>query len=154
MYDMTFPEHLRSVEMVLKALANAGLKLKPSKCEWCRDEIRFLEHIVNAQGLQTQQDTIQKVQAFNRPHNQKTVKSFLGLCNYYRSFVPNFAAIANPLNKLLRKDIPFEWTDKCEEASLSFKEALTSAPLLIHPDVGGHFHVLTSDTALQLCVIE
>ena len=40
-YDTSFSEHLRSVEMVLKALANAGLKMKPSKFEWCRDEIRF-----------------------------------------------------------------------------------------------------------------
>ena len=101
MYDTSFSEHLRSVEMVLKALALAGLKLKPSKCEWCRDEITFLGHVVKAQGVQMQQETVQKVQAFNRPHSQKTVKSFLGLCNYYRAFVPNFAAIANPLNKLL-----------------------------------------------------
>ena len=117
--------------MVLKALADAGLKLKPSKCEWCRYEIRFLGHIVNTQGVQTQQENVQK-----------------GLCNYYWAFVPNFAAKANPLNKLIRKDIPFEWTDN-EEAFPSFKEALTSAPLLIHPDIGGHFHVLTdaSDTA-------
>ena len=153
-YDTSFSKHLRSVEMVLKALANTGLKLKPSKCVWCRDEIRFLGHIVNAQDVQTQQETVQKVQAFNRPHSEKTVKSFLGLCNYYRAFVPNFAAIANPLNKLLRKDIPFEWTDKCEEAFLAFKEALTSAPLLIHLDIGGHFHVLTdaSDTACGAAV--
>ena len=68
--------------MVLVALCNAGLKLKPSKCEWCRDEIKFLGHVINAKGVQTQQETVQ------------TVKSFLGLCNYYRSFVPNFAKIA------------------------------------------------------------
>ena len=100
-YDTSFEEHLRSVEMVLVALCNAGLKLKPSKCEWCRDEIKFLGHVVNAKGVQTQQETVRKVQSFNRPHNQKTVKSFLGLCNYYRSFVPNFAKIAGPLYKLL-----------------------------------------------------
>ena len=75
---------------------------------------------MNAQEVQTQQETVQKVQAFNRPHSQKTVKSFLGLCNYYRAFVQNFAAIANPINKLLQKDIPFEQTDKCEEAILTF----------------------------------
>ena len=135
--------------MVLVALSNAGLKLKPSKSEWCRDEIKFLGHVVNAQGVQTQQKTVQKVQSFNRPHSQKTVKSFLGLCNYCRSFVPNFAAVAGPLNKLLRKDIPFEWNEKCEEAFQTLKESLTLAPFLIHPDIGGHFHVLmdASDTA-------
>ena len=136
-YDTSFAEHVRSVEMVLVALSNAGLKLKPSKCEWCWDEIKFLGHVVNAQGVQTQQETVQKVQTFNRPHSQKTVKSFLGLCNYYRSFVPNFAAVAGPLNKLLRKDIPFESDEKYQEAFLKLKESLTSAPLLIHPDIGG-----------------
>ena len=70
------------------------------------------------------------------------------------SFVPNFAALAGPLNKLLRKDIPFEWNRKCEEVFQILKELLTSAPLLIHPDIGGHFHVLTdaSDTACGAAV--
>ena len=153
-YDTSFEEHLRSVEMVLVALCNAGLKLKPSKCEWCRDKIKFLGHVVNAKGVQTQQETVQKVQSFNRPHNQKTVKSFLGLCNYYRFFVPNYAKIAGPLYKLLKKDIPFDWTNGCENAFEVIKEALTSAPLLIHLDIGGHFHVLsdTSDTACGAAV--
>ena len=153
-YDTSFEEHVRSVEMVLVALCNAGLKLKPSKCEWCRDEIKFLGHVVNAKGVQTQQETVLKVQSFNRPHNQKTVKSFLGLCNYYRSFVPNFAKIAGPLYKLYKKDIEFKWTDACEDSFEVLKEALTSAPLLIHPDIGGHFHVLSdaSDTACGAAV--
>ena len=103
-YDTSFEEHLTSVEMVLVALCNAGLKLKPSKCEWCRDEIKFLGHVVNAKGVQTQQETVLK----------GSVKSFLGLFNYYRSFVPNFAKIAGPLYKLLKKDIVFDWTDACE----------------------------------------
>ena len=117
--------------MELVALCNAGLKLKPSKCRWCRDEIRFLGHVINAKGVQTQQETVQKVQTFNRPHSQKTVKSFLGLCNYYSSFIPNFAKLAGPLYKLLKKDIPFDWTEDCENAFVILKEALTSAPLLI-----------------------
>ena len=83
-YDTTFEEHLESVEVVLKALAKANLKLKPSKCEWCRSEINFLGHVVNAEGVATQKVTTEKITAFNRPHNVKTIKSFLGLCNYYR----------------------------------------------------------------------
>ena len=81
---------------------------------------------MNAQGVQTQQETVQKVQSFNRPHSQKTVKSFLGLCNYYRPFVPNFAA-----DKLLGKDTPFKWNKKCEEAFQILKELLTSAPVCV-----------------------
>ena len=90
-YDNMFEEHVQSVELVLQALNRVGLKLKPSKCEWCRKEIKFLGHVVNAEGVGTQKQTTDKIKAFKRPHNQKTIKSFLGLCNDYRAFVPNFA---------------------------------------------------------------
>ena len=153
-YDTTFEQHLESVELVLKALAKADLKVKPSKCEWCRSEINFLGHVVNAEGVATQKVTTEKITAFNRPHNVKTVKSFLGLCNYYRPFVPNFADMAKPMNRLLKKEVPFEWSEMCEEAFQQLKKLLTSPPLLIHPDIGGHFHILTdaSDAACGAAV--
>ena len=153
-YDNTFEEHVQSVELVLQALNKAGLKLKPSKCEWCKQEINFLGHVVNAEGVGTQKQTTDQIKAFKRLHDQKTVKSFLGLCNYYRSFVPNFAELAVPMNKLLRKGISFDWTDKCEESFIALRELLTSLPILIHPEIGGHFHVLTdaSDTACGAAV--
>ena len=153
-YDTTFEEHLESVEVVLKALAKANLKLKPSKCEWCRSGINFLGHVVNAEGVATQKVTTEKITAFNRPHNVKTIKSFLGLCNYYRPFVPNFADLAKPLNRLLKKEIPFEWSEVCEEAFQKLKVLLTLPPLLIHPEIGGHFHRLTdaSDAACGAAV--
>ena len=55
------------------------------------------------------------LKAFKRPHDQKTIKSFLGLCTYYGAFVPNFAELAVPLNKLLIKGIHFDWSEECEE---------------------------------------
>ena len=100
--------------------------------------------------------TTEKMTAFNRPHNVKTIKSFLGLCNYYRPFVPNFADLAKPMNRLLKKEIPFEWTEACEEAFQKLKVLLTSPPLLIHPEIGGHFHLLTdaSDAACGAAVCQ
>ena len=148
-YDSTFEEHLRSVELVLQALGRAGLKLKPSKCEWAVPEINFLGHKINKEGIKTQPQIIERVKAFRKPHNVKTVKSFLGLCNYYREFIPKFAEISVPLNELLRKGIEFKWSDRCEEAFQKLKSKLIEPPLLIHPVIGGHFTVLTdaSDTA-------
>ena len=102
-YDCPFEEHLRSVELVLQALGRANLKLKPSKCEWAVPEINFLGHKINAEGIKTQPQIIERVKAFRKPHNVKTVKSFLGLCNYYREFIPGFAETSVPLNELLRK---------------------------------------------------
>ena len=153
-YDNMFDEYVQSVELVLQALDRAGLKLKPSKCKLCRKEITFLGHVINAEGVGTQKQTTDKIKVFKRPHDQKTVKSFLGLCKYYQSFVPNFTELVVPMNKLLRKGISFDWTDKCEESFITLRQLLTSPPILIHPEIGGHFHVLTnaSDAACGAAV--
>ena len=63
-YDNTFEEDIQSIELVLHALNRAGLKLKPSKCEWCRKEINFLGHVVNGKGFRTQKQTTDKIKAF------------------------------------------------------------------------------------------
>lgn len=80
---------------------------------------------------------------FPRPHNVKTVRSFLGISNYYRRFVKDFAKIAAPLNRLLRKDQKFLWTDAYEEAFKALKDALTSAPILAFPNFNKTFHLYT-----------
>ena len=148
-YDSTFEEHLRSVELVLQALRRDSLKLKPSKCDWAVPEINFLRHKINKEGIKTQPQITERVKAFRKPHNVKTVKSFLGLCSYYREFIPGFAETSVPLNELLRKGIEFRWSDKCEEVFQKLKAKLIEPPLLIHRVIGGHFTVLTdaSDTA-------
>ena len=124
---------------MLQALRRANLKLKPSKCEWAVPEINNLGHKINAEGIKTQPQIIERVKAFRKPHNVKTVKSFLGLCNYYRELIPGFAETSVPLNELLRKGIEFRWSARCEEAFQKLEAKLIEPPLLIHPDIGGHF---------------
>ena len=70
-YDSTFEEHLRNMELVLQVLGRAGLKLKPFICEWAVPEINFLGHRVNAEGITTQLQIIERVKAFRKPHNVK-----------------------------------------------------------------------------------
>ena len=142
-FDPDVPSHIENVERVLKALHGAGLTVKPSKCEWGKREINFLGHTINAEGLGTQPRIIKKVQEFGRPHNKETLQSFQGLCNYYNKFVGNYATLAVPLNKLLRKGAPFVWSEECEQAFKTIQKKLTSPPLLVHPEIGGHFHILT-----------
>jgi len=78
------------------------------------------------------------------------VRSFLGLCNYYRRFVKDFAKIASPLNRLTRKDLSFVWSPECETAFISLKNWLCSPPILSYPDFERPFHLYTdaSQTAL------
>ena len=142
-FDPTVESHILNVEKVLQALGRTGLTIKPSKCEWGRSEIRFLGHVVTPEGLKTQPKVTKKVQEFGRPHDKHTVRSFLGLCNYYRSFIPHLADTAVPLNHLLKNKVPFVWSEECETAFRSIQESLVNPPLLIHPEIGGHFYILT-----------
>ena len=81
----------------------ANLKLKPSECRFAYNRVHYLGHVVSAAGIAPDEDKIEAVRDFPRPHNVKTPRSFLGLGIYYRRFVKDFAKIAAPLNNLLRK---------------------------------------------------
>ena len=69
------------------------------------------------------------------------IRSFLGLAGYYRKFVEGFSSIAKPMTQLLKKDKKFEWTQKCEDSFQELKKRLTTAPILIMPDVTKSFDV-------------
>ena len=84
------------------------------------------------------------VRTFPRPKTQKDVRSFLGLCNYYRRFVQKFSKIATPLNQLLQKNKPFHWNDKSQTTFENLKYALMTAPMLTYPDMNVPF-ILSTD---------
>ena len=97
-------------------------------------------------------DKIFAIPSFPRPTSVKDVCSFLGLANYYRHFVHNFANMSSPLlpppptakmNRVTCKDIVFVWTPEFEEAFLDLKRHLCSAPILEYPDVNQPFHLYT-----------
>ena len=71
---------------------------------------------------------------FPIPKKVKDIRSFLGLANYYRRFIKNFASIASPLTALLRKNAKFQWTVECQNAFDTLKQALISGPILSFPD--------------------
>ena len=142
-YSRTFENHLDHLRQVFDRLRHANLKLKPSKCKFACTKVNYLGHIVSPDGIAPDNDKISAVKDFPRPHNVKTVRSFLGLANYYRRFVKDFSKIATPLNQLLRKDHKFVWTDTCERAFNDLKEALTTAPILAFPNFKEPFHLYT-----------
>ena len=84
-------------------------------------------------------DKIRAVKEFPTPKNVENVRSFLGLCGYYRSFVKGFASLASPLTTLLKKDVPFHWNAAQEQSFRNLKFALTNAPILVFPDYTAPF---------------
>ena len=111
-----FGNHLKNLAEVFQRLQSAGLKLNPKKCEFFRSEVKFLGHIISEEGVNTDGEKTQVVQEWAQPKNAQELKSFLGLCTYYRRFVPGFATIAGPLHDLTRDKADFKWGDLQERA--------------------------------------
>jgi len=95
----------------------------------CQESVEFLGHVISAKGIATSEKKIKDVSNWPRPRSVKDVRSFLGLCSYYRKFVQDFAKIAKPLHRLTEKNNHFLWCNDCEKSFNELKHKLTSAPL-------------------------
>ena len=131
---------------VLSKLVHAGLKLKPSKCNFYARQVNFLGHVVSAEGVATDPTKISAVVDWPTPTSVTDIRSFLGLCSYYRKFIKDFAKIADPLTRLTKKDVPFQWDSKAQEAMDELKKRLVNSPILSYSDPSANF-VLDCDAS-------
>ena len=125
-----FREAIQRLRTVLQRLRDAGLKLSPKKCILLQKSVPFLGHEVSNHGVSTDPTKIEALRTWPSPRKAKDVKSFLGLCSYYRCFVRDFSHIARPLYKLTEGQREFRWTSECEDAFRRLKALLTTAPIL------------------------
>lgn len=126
-------EMLERLGLVFDRLCQANLKLKPSKCCLFRRKVNYLGHIVSGDGVATDPEKVQQVHDWPVPNSLQEVRQFLGLASYYRRFVKDFATIAEPLHALTKKNVRFQWTEKCHAAFNCLKGHLTTAPVLGYP---------------------
>ena len=135
-YSQSKWEHEYHLRIVLQLLREHQLYAKFSKCEFWLTEVRFLGHVVSASGVSIDPEKVEAMMTWERPKSVFEIHSFLGLAGYYRRFIEDFSRIAAPMTRLTRKEVKFEWDDRCEEAFQELKRRLTSAPILIVPDRG------------------
>lgn len=137
----TFSEHMLLLKQVFKRLQDAGLQINPEKCQFCRTELKYLGHVINAQGVQTDPDKVKAIEKLSAPKTVKQVRSFLGVASWYRRFIPKFSLMTAPLTKLLKKNQRWEWTETQSSAFNAVKDALSSATALACPDFNKPFIV-------------
>lgn len=147
-FSHTFPEHLRRLHCVLSCIQEAGLVLNPKKCQFGANEIKILGHLVSEQGVKPDPDKVAAVYNFPPPKTVHDVRSFLGLCSYYRRFIRNFCSRAKPLQELLKGGAGFCWNQDQRDSFNDLKSALTSQPILalfdedapteLHTDASGY----------------
>jgi len=100
----TEEEYNELVKEVQKRLEENDLFVKPEKCKWKVREVEFLGVVISPKGVEMQKKKVEGVLNWPAPRNIKEVQKFLGLTNYYRRFIKDFARIAAPLYMLVRKE--------------------------------------------------
>ena len=115
-YSQSKWEHEYHLRIVLQLLRDHQLYAKFSKCEFWLTEVRFLRHVVLASGVSVDPEKVEAVMSWERPKSVFEIRSFLGLAGYYRRFIEDFSRLAAPMTRLTRKEVKFDWGDRCEEA--------------------------------------
>ncbi|KAF8737683.1 hypothetical protein RHS02_06087, partial [Rhizoctonia solani] len=124
--------HTQHVHKVLRRLMENQLFCKASKCTFHVTSVEYLGIVVLDKGFSLDKLKIQAVQEWPTPTKVKEVQSFLGFANFLRWFVANFSHMARPLHNLVKKDTPWKWDTREQEAFQGLKDAITNAPVLCH----------------------
>ena len=147
-YGETFEQHLERLEMVLEAMAAAGIKHNASMCRFGVQSVTYLGHIIDSSGLRPDPSKLQAVTDYPRPHDVTSLKSFLVFMSFYRHFIEGFARLAWPLHQLLKKDVPWRWGEEESAAMRILQDALLSAPTLAHDNEADQL-MLKTDASKQ-----
>ncbi|CAI5468676.1 unnamed protein product [Closterium sp. Yama58-4] len=155
-FSKTREQHLRDLDAVFKRLQENRLITKGSKCEFFKQELEFLGHVISRDGIKIDPAKIKTIQEWKAPTNVTELQSFLGFVNYVRRFIPNMAGITGPLTDLLHKDKNFVWGEEAEAAFQELKNFLVSPPVLRIADPSKPFEVVTdaSDFAIGAVLLQ
>ena len=133
--------HNKIVVEVLKQLEENDLYVKPEKCSWKTNKVNFLGVVMGQEKIEMEEDKVAGVLNWPIPRMVRDVRKFLGLANYYRWFIKNFAVLAKPLNMLTRKDKKWKWEEAQQKAFEQLKGIFTTRPLLVTLDLDKEFRV-------------
>ena len=120
-------EHLQNLTKVLDKLKEYGVRVKQDKYKFMSASVGYLGHRIDPDGIHAMDSKLEAIREAPTPHNIQELRSFLGLLNYYASFIPNLSSLIHPLNRLLRHDTRWKWSKDCEVAFNEAKARLLSS---------------------------
>jgi hypothetical protein len=136
-YSRSEEEHEEHLHLALQKLRENRLYTKLNKCEFWMKQVAFIGHVISKGGISVDPSKVQDVLSWNAPTSVGDIRSFLGLVGYYRSI----SKISKPMTELLKKNKKFEWTSACEASFQQLKKWLTTAPILVMPDMEKPFSI-------------
>ena len=149
-FSRTIEEHIERLNEIFQRLQEAGLKLKPAKCKFLQKRLKYLGHIVSADGVECDPDLTKDLLTWKTPTNVKEIQRFLGFSGFYRRYVQDFAKIAKPLHLLTgtvkgkngkKHPVPWTWETPQQEAFDTLIKRLTEPPILAYPDYSVPFEL-------------
>ncbi|KAF8748463.1 hypothetical protein RHS01_10834 [Rhizoctonia solani] len=149
-YSKDDASHTHHVHKVLKQLMENQLFCKASKCTFHVTSVEYLGIIVSDKGFSLDKLKIQAVQEWPVPTKVKEVQSFLGFANFLCRFVANFSHLARPLHNLVKKETPWKWGTKEQEAFQGLKDSITNALVLCHADPSRPYFLETDASGAAL----
>ncbi|GJP52561.1 hypothetical protein CLOM_g11663, partial [Closterium sp. NIES-68] len=155
-YSKTREQHLKDLAAVFHKLQQHRLITKGSKCEFLKQELEFLGHVISTEGIRIDPKKLRAIQEWKPPTNLQQLQSFLGFVNYVRRFIPSMAGLLGPLTDLLQKGTSYEWGEKQQAAFEALKKLLMSPPVLRIADPDRPFEVITdaSDIAIGAVLMQ
>lgn len=129
-YDKSLEEYHRCCENVFKRLREYNVQVNRTKHKFYEKSIEFLGHIISEQGISLTKEKIQCIQETPPPGNITLLKSYLGLLNYYRKFIPMLSTHLKPLHDLCKEHVKYVWTEECQQGFESSKRLLTENVIL------------------------
>ena len=148
-FSKDLASHLERLEAVFWKLEEAGLKLKPSKCELFQRQLVYLGHVISAKGVATDESKIEVMKNWPTPTNITEVRSFLGFVGYYCRFIPKFVQVAHPLHKVTlgenagKKKAAIKWDSRCQQDFDDLKTMCTTPPILAYANFTKPFKLHT-----------
>ena len=146
----TEEEHIKDIHNVLQQLSNHNLRITVEKCEFFKTTLQFLGYEISTNGIRPPKERVDAISNFNLPETSTEVRRFMGMINFFRHMIPDFANIAYDLTELLRnhpktKEIP--WTEKARTSFNNLKQALATCPTLEFPSPKESKYQLVTDSS-------
>ena len=153
----TFQKHVEVLLEVYERLTTAKLTINADKCKFCFPSLNYLGFVVDQHGLRTNPEKISAMVDYPRPENTTQVKRFIGMCSWYRRFIPNFSTLTAPITALIKgrkKGHRICWSEEADKAFTEIKQSLVSSPILASPDFSKRFTVQCDASNVGLgCVL-
>ena len=127
-------DHMKTLAVVFQRLLDAGFQLNKAKCKLEKKAVTYLGHIIDSEGLHPTSDKLSAILDAPPPKDESALRSFLGLMMFYSRFLPNHSTVLAPLNRLLKKNVRWQWTVVEENAFADAKKMLVESSTLVHYD--------------------